>query len=135
MWGRGTATPGYPWLAEGTSSVRVDGVPWPEGHVALWQLRSAAAEMLLELFKRKNTILAVGKYSCLARRVAGSGRLSVSLLSPQEGAAVVSGDAWEKAAAADPLSSCQIAHSLSAGMASGSGTWPLCLGTAGCCWG
>lgn len=63
----------------------------------------------------------------------GSDGLCAPLLSPQEGAAVVSGDAGEKAAAADPLFSCQIERSLSAEPARGSPAWPLHLESAGLC--
>ena len=46
--------------------------------------------------------------------------LCAPLLSPQEGAAVVSGDPGEKAAAADPPFSCQMARSRSAELGRGS---------------
>lgn len=57
--------------------------------------------------KKKNPVLALSKYSCLAWRVTGSDGLCVPPLSPQEGAAGVSGDAGEKAMAANPPSLCQ----------------------------
>lgn len=52
---------------------------------------------------KKTPVLTFNKCSCLARRVSGSDGLCAPLLSPQEGAAVVSGDAGEKAMAAIPL--------------------------------
>lgn len=77
--GREEDTLGYPWLGEGTSRAVVPGVLWPEERVTPWQRRSARPKMLPEsFFRRKNVILLLGKYSCLAKRVTGSDGLSCS---------------------------------------------------------
>lgn len=59
--GRGEATLGYLRWGEGKSGARVPGARWPQE-----KRRSAEAEMLSEVFKRKkeNPVLALGKYSC-----------------------------------------------------------------------
>lgn len=102
--GRGEATLGYLQWGEGKRGARVPGARWPQEK---W--RSAGAEMLSEVFKRKkeNPVLALGKYSCFGTEGDWERRAVRSPLLPQEGAAGVSGDAGEKAMAADPPSSCQ----------------------------
>lgn len=124
------------WLGEVTSRVEVPGVCWMEDYATPWQWRNARAEIVSEVFQGEKTlILAFSEYSCLARKETGSNRLCATLLFPEEGAVVVSGDAGEKAAVDEPLFSYQTSRSLSAELARGSPSWLLCLETTGLCMG
>lgn len=115
--GRGVATsllgPSWegekpPWgTCSGERGREEQGCPGPAGRRRSGEALELKCSQRFLKGKKKIPSLHSVNTAALARRVTGSDGLCVPPFSPQEGAAGVSGDAGEKAMAADPPSSCQ----------------------------